>query len=181
MTVSDYIDYFRTLAEEHYLLRHDPLTETGGGRAIDRHFGWYNSMDVLTGLRFAANWPALLVEVYEWEMRAATTYDLTAEYPGAFSVFVKADTNKPGDDMAATILAETIMMHMVHRLYQDHYGFDKERCNTPFQQLYLAGANIVHVGPVFDNCYGWRCEFRFRPRQAYNFNTPVSEGIFISP
>lgn len=175
MNIATYINYFRQLAILHKLLRHNPLTETNQGSADERRFGWYNANDVLTGLRFQANWPALLVELYEEDITAPNTYDINGIYTGAFSVFARANINEPATELTAYQTAETIMQQIIHRLYQDHFGTGKNRCQTPFQYLYLDKASLMPVGPVFDNCFGWRFEFRFKPTQAYNYNTPADD------
>lgn len=172
--VASYADYFRQLARRHHKLLHDPQVK-GQSR-----FARWSSEEVLEGLRAKITFPAMLVELYELTTKSEQAYSVGAYYKGAVSIFA---TGKDGDYNsieAAYDLAEEILNDVLAQMWQDHYGPDKDRCNTPFRSLNFDGMNIIPAGPVWESQYGWRCEFSFLFNHIPKFTTPPAEGVFVN-
>lgn len=179
MILNDYINYFRNIAVSHHKIRHQVQSETGDSRPGAMRFASYNAADVLSKrMRTKVGFPALLAEVYEWDTKGSTVYDVRNNFIGGFMVLDHAKQNDPADEQRALATTEIIIHQIIWRLWQDHYGPDKDRCQTPFQHLNM-DINAMAVGPVFDNEFGWRIEFSFRPKLPIDFQQPIPEGIFL--
>lgn len=144
-------------------------------------FATYNADDVLLKRnRTKVGYPALLAEVYEWDFSGKDIYDYRNTYRGAFSIVTRAPANNAQAEVDALALTETILWQVIHRIFQDHYSNDASmaRCQTPFQFIDIQGAEAMAFGPIWDNVFGWRWEFTFRPRKSINLNSPLTQPIW---
>lgn len=171
-----YIDYFRQLAVHHHLLQHDPAAENGDGTS---HFARWSADEVVNGLRTKFGFPALLLEMYEITTQAEIAYDIKGDYHGAFTVVDEAMASNTTDEVLKLASTETIMFDFLKQIWQDHYGANIDRATTPFQYFHFDKVQIMPVGPLFDNVFGWRVEFSFDLRQKQNITTPPADGTFI--
>ncbi len=179
MILNDYISYFRNIAVSHYLIGHVPISETGDSAPGTMRFATYNAADVISKrLRTKVGFPALLAEVYDWDTKGSTVYDVKNNFTGGFMILDHAKSNDYADEQRALSTTETIMHQITWKMWQDHYGAGKDRCQTPFQNLEM-NFDVMAVGPVFDNEFGWRVEFTFRPKLPIDFKQPIPEGIFL--
>ena len=179
MNTSTYTDYFRQLAVQHKDLLHNPASETGDAPLGQKHFFRWGTEEAVTGLRTKMSWPALGVELYE-KILGGNNNSLKGNYNGAFSVFCAANVNDYQAVEAAFDQAETILHDMLAQIYQHHYGPLPVRCDTPFEYFDFPGCKIDPVGPVFDNQFGWRCEFSFRMNKERSITTAPATGTFIT-
>ena len=74
---------------------------------------------------------------------------------------------------------ERIMFDVLKQIWQDHYGPNAERATTPFQYFHFDKLQIMPVGPLFDNQFGWRVEFAFDLRQNISIVEPPAPGTFL--
>ena len=180
MILNDYINYFRNIAVQHYRIGHQVAGETGDSRPGKMRFASYNAADVISkSLRTKVGFPALLTEVYDWDTKGSTVYDVKNNFIGGFMVLDHANAKDYADEQRALNTTEGIMHEILWRIWQDHYGPDKDRCQTPFQHLDM-NLSVIAVGPVFDNEFGWRVEFSFRPKLPIDFKKPIPTGIFLN-
>ena len=179
MILNDYIGYFRSMAVSHYQIGHVASSETGDSLPAKMRFATYNAADVISKrMRTKVGFPALLAEVYEWDTKGSTVYDVKSNFIGGFMILDHARANDYADEQRALSTAEKIANEIIWKLWQDHYGPNKDRCQTPFQYLDM-NLNAMAVGPVFDNEFGWRVEFSFRPKSSIDIKQPIPDGIFL--
>lgn len=176
-TVSNYTDYFRQLAVHQADLQHDPAGETGDAAPGSVHFTRWSADEAITGLRSKVSFPALLLELYETNTSSEIEYDVRNSYMGAFSVVATAQPEDFTSEMAAFLTSEKIMTDLLQKIWADHYS-GADRCSTPFEYWNLS-YNITPFGPVFDNQFGYRCEFSFNFRRDKKYNQLPAAGTFI--
>jgi hypothetical protein len=177
--VTLYTDYFRQLAVNHYLLKHNPDSETSDSNA-DKHFAKWTFDELVTGLRTKVKGNALYLEMFEHNLNAQTPHDVRLLASGAMSVVVpvtEGATTRVQEQAYA--LAYQIMIELLQRIYTDHYGKGKERCTTPFEQFIFDKDLMQPIGPVVENHYGWRIEFDFRFRSEEKISQPPAPGVFL--
>lgn len=178
--VSGYIDYFRQLAVKHKDLLHDPATEDGNGSPGDCHFSRWNALDLVTGMRTSVGKTVLLLELYEQVLKSENVFNVQGGYMGAFTIVDEAKQNDPLEEERAYAFAEQIMLDILNKIWHDHYGDTKNLCTSPFKFFEMNSIEIIPVGPVLTNAYGWRVQFHFTFSQNTNITKPVSPGTFIS-
>jgi len=178
MLLQQYIAYFEQIATQHRAIGHVPGSLHADALPESCRFATYNATDVLLKRqRTKIGYPALLAEVYEWEQKG-TVYDPKREYRAAFSIVSRARANDAADEIAQLDLCETIMQQVVHRLYKDHYGPDADACSSPFRYIDVPGGEAMCFGPIWENVFGWRFEFAFRPRLPINFSDKLSPDVW---
>lgn len=176
-----YINYFRALATLHNIIKHNPGSETGDAPVESKRFSTWNAEDVVRNdlrTRMSFSPAALLLEVYQTDLQAQNAYDIKQLPKGAFTVLCKDDLRTAASAEAAMSLAEEIMYDLLQRIWQDHHGPDATLCNTPFRRFHFDKIEIIAVGPLYDNCYGFRCEFAFEFQQVRSIITGPPAGRF---
>lgn len=179
--VAAYINYFRGLAITHKDIQHNPASETGSAAPGAKKFTRWGVDEVVTGLRTQLGWPALLLELYEVQTTGQNYYDIKGNYTGAFTVLDAAKVNNYASEVAAFVKTETIYRDLLKKIWQDHFGADADFCDKVFSDFSFEKLNITPVGPLFNNQFGWRIEFSFRPALSFDVNSPIPAGTFITP
>lgn len=179
--LSTYINYFRLLATAHKDIQHNPASETGDAAIETKKFSCWNAEEVVRGdlrTRMSFAPAALLLEIYETDLQAQQAYDIKQKPKGAFTVLCKAFDKTSAEEERALALSETIVYQVLQQIWKDHHGEPSAPCNTPFRRFWFDRLNIAAVGPLYDNCFGFRCEFEFEFQQTLNIITPPEEGVF---
>lgn len=180
MILNDYISYFRDKAAKHAAIQHNPAAETGDAPPDSMRFASYNAMEVISKrLRTKVGYPALLTEIFEVDTTGTSVLDVKGTYTGSILVIDHAKANDYGDEIAKLASTEQIIWQILVQMYQDHYGPDKDRCTSPFASIDFNKLNLVAAGPLFDNEFGWRAEFQFRPKLPFDFKKPLPAGVFL--
>lgn len=164
VTVPGYINYFRTIAVVDPDLNHDPQSENNDSEPGAKRFTRWSSDEAVMGLRNKIGWPGLLLEMYQVTTKADVPYDVKGFYTGAFTILQHATPGDVESETEAFEYAEQIYTNVLKQIYQDHYGVNKNRCSTPFTDFYFNNLDIIPVGPLFENEFGWRVEFQFKPK-----------------
>lgn len=171
-----YIDYFRQMAVKHKDLQHNPAAENGDGYC---RFARWSADEVVNGLRTKFRFPALLLEMYEVVTASEIAWDIKGLYRGAFTVLDEARASNTTDEVDKLAQTERIMFDVLKQIWQDHYGPNADRATTPFQYFHFDKLQIMPVGPLFDNQFGWRVEFAFDLRQNISIVEPPAPGTFL--
>ncbi len=181
LNVSNYIKYFRDMATRHKDIMHDPESETGNGKVGSKHFASWSSEEVIVGLRSSVSFTpaALLLELYEVVTNSESVYDIKGEYKGAFTVLSHAQTGSVTAEIEAFQLTERICYDLLSKIWQDHYGHESVREETPFRYFDFTHLAITPTSKLFDNEFGYRVEFGFEFRQTRNITTPPPVGTFL--
>jgi len=163
VTTESYISYFRKIAISNPEIAHDPESETADSDPQKKKFTRWSADEAINGLRNKIGFPALLLEMYEVQSRAEVPYDVKGFYTGAFTIVAHATNGDVSTEEEAFKTTERIYQNILKQIFQDHYGKNKDRCSTPFAEFSFSNMNIVPVGPLFENEFGWRIEFQFKP------------------
>jgi hypothetical protein len=179
-TVSSYIDYFRQLAITHKDLKHKIESENGDAKVGEKAFIRWSIEEALSALKTKIGKRCLLLELYETILESQIVYDIKGNTKGAFTIVQKATPNKYSEEIAAFEDTERIKNELLNKIWNDHYGENKTRCQTPFEYFDFNGLNVIAVSSLFDGTYfGWRVEFSFSFSQNYLITQPIPNGIFI--
>lgn len=176
VSVKSYINYFRTLAVIDEDIQHNPLSEDDDSGVYEKKFTRWSADEVVSGLRNAVGWPACLLEMFEITTRAEVPYDVKGIYQGAFTILDHATPDNTKEEVDALDRTERIYKNFLKMIYQDHYGKNKDRCTTPFAEFYFNNLVITPVGPLFQNEFGFRVEFTFKPINLLNIKEPPNYG-----
>lgn len=125
---SDLVDYFEQLATQHVDIRHS---------AIEKHFYRFELDEVLTGLAAGINYPALILEAYDFNYQESSSDNIRKERSGAFMLIDVVKDLKDFDrihevwDEMEQIGDEILVKMKVDkesRLYEVLRGFDISKC-----------------------------------------------------
>jgi hypothetical protein len=72
---SDLVEYFENLAMEHIEIKHS---------AVEKHFYRFELDEVLTGLAAGINYPALILEAYDFNFNESSSDNIRKTRTGAF-------------------------------------------------------------------------------------------------
>lgn len=179
LNVASYVDYFRWIAENNSSLQHNPAGETGDGDQGSVHFTRWTADEILTGLRSKVGFPCLMLELYETDTRG-DAFDIDLRPQGAFSIIDRADNNFDSE-MAAFTNAESITREVLQQIWNDHYAQGADRCTSPLLNFDFEKLNISPVGPILDNCFGYRVLFSFRGVNNWSRNSMTLVDFDNSP
>lgn len=179
--VSNYTNYFRNLAIRHYLLRHNPESETGNAPAESKRFTRWSADEVVTGLNTQIGFPALLLEIFEVTTSSSSNYDVKNNPVGAITVLSSATPGDTAAELQAFDTTMQIVADLLQQMWTDVYGPNRHNCNEaiPFEEFYLNGIQFTPVGPLFQMQYGWRVEFGFKFKKLFTINQAPAPGTFI--
>lgn len=173
-----YVDYFRQLAVRHTALQHNPASETGDAPAGQMHFAKWNLNELVGSLRTKCSFPALLLELYETQTNSSIVYDIKQHAKGAITVLQHVKEGDIFGEEAAYALTETILYDILKQIWQDHYGPDSDRCQTPFYKFEFNSLDISSTGKILQNEMGWRVEFSFQFQNEINISQAPVAGAF---
>lgn len=175
-----YVQYFRWIATQHTALLHNPLSETGDAPASSMHFAKWNLNELTGSLRTKCSFPVLLLEMFEIKTDAESVYDIRQGAQGAITILDHVpEGDIPGEEIAYA-KCEKILFDILRFIWQQHYGPDADRCETPFRKFDFNSLDIASTGKILQNEMGWRVEFNFTFQQTANLSTPPTENAFLS-
>lgn len=147
MLYSEYISYFRNIAIK--------LKSIGHTDEVKR-FTRINIEEVLnSSMTLDLNNVCMTLEAYETGVDNNFSDNLRDIKTGALMILKHATS---GDlDSQDSVLSETeqVVLSIISKMKKDM------RDNVLIKHLDLGSLQINKVGPVFDNCFGWRLTFSF--------------------
>lgn len=157
MEFSEYIAYFEEVSRKHKGIGHTDA---------EKHFYRLDIEELITGLRSDLNFPCLLLESLTGHLNDTDADSVQDILTGAFTILKQVD---PGDfTMEMQALQESI------RIGKDIISkirHDSRRTKVPvIEGFFLSSVLYEKVGPVFDNCYGYRFMFSFQQQIDLSFN-----------
>jgi hypothetical protein len=179
--VAGYTDYFRQLAVKHKDILHDPLAETGNAKTKGTlRFGRTSASEILSALPANAGEFFVTIELYDTKLSSDNQHDIKSYYKGAFMIVKHANANAFDKQLEAHADCERIGYDFLNKIWDDHYGVNVKRCETPFQNIDYNEGDIVFVSGLFDGQrFGWRCEFGFSFNQSKKIAVAPAAGIFV--
>lgn len=176
--VTAYTEYFRQLAVSHKDLQHDINSESGNAGQRKKRFALFKTEELISGLSNDIGFPSLLLELYEIDLSNETVYDIRQSAKGGFMVVEHAKENDFADQLRAYATAEGIMYDIMKKIWMDHYGSNSDMCTRRFKQFRFNGS-IIPTGKVFDNEYGYYCQFGFDFQNSIDITQPPANGTFF--
>ena len=125
---SDLVDYFELIATQHVDILHS---------ATEKHFYRFELDEVLTGLAAGINYPALILEAYDFNYQESTSDNIRKERSGAFMLIDVVKDLKDFDRIHEVWdemeqIGDEILVRMKadkeSRLYPVLRGFDIGKC-----------------------------------------------------
>lgn len=148
MTPSEYIDYFKTIAEEHVDLAHNDET--------NRCFYEGNIDAYIDGLiDFDGDGPFMFLEYKSGKLADAgdNPFDFTR---GAFMILLKVELNDAADEKTKLNRCWEIGNDILKRLYKE---VREDGNDQPFDVFRLSSVSYMKVGAMGDREKGYRFEF----------------------
>ena len=147
VTYSEYVAYFRKIAETHTDILH--------GHSGNQRFVRMNIEDAFDQSTKLTS-PFLALESLEYSTRAVTLDQNLRTLKGGFMILISV---KSGDRTAEDDALNKTMA--IQTDIEAKLRYDKIHC--PFPWLKFLDANSFRsykVGPLFINAFGWLCEFQ---------------------
>jgi len=150
MDHSDYISFFEDLATKHKSILHSPT---------EKHFFRANIEEVITGLRSKIKFPAMVLESYEVRLIDYKSDNIYMAPVGAFSIIDKVERDNYDKENEAINTCMLIGIDIITAIREEYQNFR----NNPNRKIkYFDPATVTgyKVGPLFENCFGYRFEFQ---------------------
>lgn len=152
MKYQAYVDYFKALAERVKAINHDD--------ELRKRFFRFNINEIMGSLRYGIDLHEhiLALESYESRVNAEFNDNLRHDRHCAFMVLKHLEQRDDFDAQDAALAdTEETMLQVIAAIRKDHrtHGTDI------FEKLDYNSIMLQKAGPVFDNCFGWRCTFKF--------------------
>lgn len=146
-SLKEYSSYFEKLCRQHLLIKHSDK---------DPRFFRMRGRDVLTKLHKATNIICVLeTPEFNYEDNKADNY--MKDKTGAFAILKQCKMDDFSAQDEAVDICETIAHDFITIMRRDNRDYD----NQKFGYLPLNNISGFKVGPVYDNFYGIRMEFKF--------------------
>ena len=173
------MNYFRDLAMSHKDIQHTPPDAAGDNEIGECRFARWSTDEVVAGLRTRIGDRALLLEMYETDLKSDSSYDIKQLLKGAFSIVKATEKNNYDQEEAAYCFTEKIVYEILQQIWANHYGESVNRCSTPFKKFVFDRVNIIPIGPLYqDNYFGWRVEFEFEAAKKFTISQAPAPGTF---
>lgn len=157
--VTEYLDYFKTLASLHPDIQHDISAEGLDGDPSKVRFATFWEADVFSktppsGLTNAA--PSLALHLLDGTLSDTTNnWDVRSRLNGGFVISERVTVNDRHAEQQAYINCEQIMLDFLVALREQSTDF----CGVG--AIHLETIQFFQVGPLWDNRFGWWCKFEF--------------------
>lgn len=146
MKPSEYKDYFKQAAENHLQLEH---TET------NKSFYFLSYDEILKNLKPAVKFPCLFLENPDGEYDDNFSDNIRDNKRGAFMILNHIGARSTVDEkMELVDQCWEIGTDIISKMWNDR----KKRTISGFTP---GSVRYQMVGPILDNCYGYRWEFSF--------------------
>lgn len=151
ITFTSYIEFFRNLTEKHI-----DMAPTGSKKTFFR----LNIEEITGAMRSTidADKHVMALESYEHTSKDLHSDNHLRDYTGAFIILkrvAKLDDFDAQDD--AIDECEQIAIETSKRVYADSLDYD----NRTFLNIELSDFTFQKVGPLYNNWFGFRCQFNF--------------------
>lgn len=151
ITFTSYIEFFRNLTEKHV-----DMVPTGTHKTFFRT----NLDEIIGAMRSSidADKYVMVLESYEHTSKDLHSDNHLREYTGAFMI-IRRVAQLDDFDTQDTVLnkCEEIAIEISKRVYADSLDYD----NRTFTNIELNDFTFQKVGPLYNNWFGFRCQFNF--------------------
>ena len=173
MTHQQYVDYFKELAQQHYVLLHDDETKKSFYRA--------NVDELISGLKDTTlSFPCLVLDEQGGQINGQggffdNQWDNTTV---AFTILSKVLQSDFDDENEKLDEAKQIGMDIVARIYKD-FKTKATRADTSVKVYYFNPNTVKYykVGPLADQEFGYRFEFLMGEPMQVGFGYDADKWI----
>lgn len=157
MDADKFEEYFEDMAIHNKAIAHTPES---------RRFARLNIEEVLSGMRGdldLSNW-CLILEMYEGRLSENNSDNIMDNQASAFMVIKSVTQGDFSQERLTLKDAKIIAFQFLKKIRKDARVFPKTEANRYNGLVKNFDINTVgynKVGPVFDNCFGFRIEFSF--------------------
>lgn len=164
MTHSEYISFFEDLATRHKSLLHS---------GSEKHFVRANIEELITGLRSKVAWPCLVLESYELNLIDHKSDNIYLVPTGAFSILTKVTRDDYTQENEAINACMGIGLDIITAIRKEYraMGTPAESAARKIKYFDPATVKAYKVGPVLENCFGYRFEFQIGNPQSLAYDT----------
>lgn len=143
----EYVQYFQNIAENHVDIQH--------GVSGNQRFVRINVEDAFDQITKLTS-PFLALESLEYSTKAVTLDQNLRILQGGFMVLISV---KSGDRTAEDVALDKAMS--IQTDIEAKMRRDKKGCAYPWLKFLDASSiRCYKVGPLFNNAFGWLCEFK---------------------
>lgn len=160
MKFSDYIDYFETAAINHKVIAHDPNND---------HHSFYKLEDILNGMSLKNKHLCMVVENTETKLNDEKSDNIRKMKTGAVAILMPVANDDINGIVTAFDLTEEVAEDVASKILNDTR---KSRSVTKPTIPIIVEPNSISItplGPMLDNCYGWKVSF--------TINSKFSNGL----
>jgi hypothetical protein len=165
MDITHYVAYFEDMATNHKSILHTPENPK---------FARMNIEEILAGRRSGIDFTGyvLILESYEGQFADNGSDNIMNGQAGAMMVVKHV---APGDfDAEVTVLNDSlnILFSLLSKIKKDSDTFpqnDTNRYNGLVKKIDFNSVSYHKVGPVMDNCFGYRMQFKFNESLDLSF------------
>lgn len=179
-TVTTYINYFKALAQSHYMLLHDDdnANATAATKAKSK-FVLFDNDEVVTGLRSLIG-PGIILflEIFTFRGRENGEGDYRAIHQGRFIIARKTIAQNNADLVAAYTETETVVWDFINRiLYDSKHG--APACGAPFKNITLNDFSVEPVINLWDGRAGWVVDFTYQQPRLEEIDEDLATSVDI--
>lgn len=162
-SIASYTAYFRKLATEHYLIRHNPQQEDNNATIKGaRKFVLFDTDEVITGLRsMIGAGPILFLEAYTFNGKENGAGDYRSAHQCRFIVAEKCGITDTQKLEAVYLECEGIIWDIANKILFD-CNDSTMVCTAPFKEISLNDFAAEPVTNLWTGYSGWIMSFNFQ-------------------
>ena len=164
---SEYSDYFEGLAAKYKPIGHTDQ---------DPRFALLDIDDILSTQRGKLDFtnPVMVLENPEGQLSWVHN-QLSDRKFGAFHILKNVPRNDPEKKKAVMDECQTHGKAIIARMQYEKFSLHKDNSDSPYAQMLkffdLNEVKYHKVGPLFNDCFGWRFEFEFARQSPLPFDS----------
>ena len=163
-TFTDFITYWENIAKNHKSIKHT---------SSDMHFCRLELEEVLSGLKSELNYPALIVETYDWRMQDLSSDNVLKQRTCGVMVLDRCDDRGNFSDDVTTLSTIESIIDDILTLIRHHRD---EMEHNVVMEFDMNTIDVVPVIGTFDNLYGFRIVFDMKS----GFNPDIDTTKWIT-
>ncbi len=165
-TFTEYVQYFENIAKNHKSIRHSQG---------NKHFFKIELEELMTGLRSSINYPALVIEGYDFRYQDAASDNVLKTRHCAFDILLKPKNTGDFEEIYSLYAeAEAIADDIVNLM-----SFHKRwRTHSIVAEIDLNSIEALPINGFVENAVGYRVSFEMQ--SGHNTDVELTKWININ-
>jgi hypothetical protein len=152
--MKDYFDYFELLATENKNIAHSPTHFRFAIMSVEE------ALEASSNIMDVSESHAMLLETPEGNFDGSKGSNMHLQHQGAFWIFSHAAKSDFAKQREVTISSFAIGQQILARIQHDfEQNWEIPSLITFIRNFDFRTIHFTKIGPVFDNCHGYRFEF----------------------